>query len=422
MSTGEANKEPDGRAALRSAVEAELAREASSLRFPAILQARYEADSAVPRSRELRKLAAFGSVVYFVVVLLIHLLVMKRPNLLAFLTQLIVFPPVIFVVMRHYAKPEVSVFKREGAVLALCCMVVLGSMLDIATGPTDVVVMNMFLLVAPITGCMSFTRMSPISGVIFVAFTTANLMISVLARTDIPAEIRYYPLAGLLSAGFFALLALRELDGASRRVYLHGLAQALRIEDLAAENRSLDLLSETDALTGVGNRRQFESTLAGLRPSPTAGHFLLLIDIDYFKQVNDRFGHQTGDACLREAAVVMRRLLRPSDTIARVGGDEFAILLIDCSVLEARRTADRLCVGVADHRLKVEGRIHQLSVTIGGAEWNPDREVTQFFARADAALYRAKHAGRGRVAWAATDDSAPASPQPAPDGTAASAA
>jgi diguanylate cyclase (GGDEF)-like protein len=404
MSIVDADRDPEKRAALRSVVEAELAREGNLPRFPAILHARYECDRAVPRSRELRKLSAFGATVYFVTVLLFHIFIMAHPNLLAFLTELIVIPPVIFLVVRRYTGPEISAFRREAVVLALCCLVVLGYMLDIATAPTDIVVMNMFLIVSPVVACMFFTRMTPMSGLIFVGFTTACLLIAILARTDIPADIRFYPLGCELSAAFFALFALRELDSACRRIYLHGLEQSLRIEDLASENRSLDLLSDTDALTGAGNRRQFEKALGQLRPSGSAAHFLLLVDIDYFKQINDRFGHQVGDACLREAVVVMKSLLRPTDGIARVGGDEFAILLMDCTVLEARRMAERVCVGVADHRFEVEGRFHQLSVTVGGAEWDPGRDVAQLFARADSALYQAKRAGRDRVAWANSED------------------
>jgi diguanylate cyclase (GGDEF)-like protein len=412
----DADKDPEKRAALRSVVEAELSREGNLPRFPLILQARYDADRAVPRSRELRKLSVFGAIVYFVTVLIFHIFVMAHPNPLAFLTELIVIPPVIFLVVRRYSGPEVPAFLREAIVLAVCCLVVLGYMLDIATAPTDIVVMNMFLIVSPVVACMFFTRMTPTQGLIFIGFSTASLTIAILARTDIPADIRFYPLGCELSAGLFALFALRELDSAFRRIYLHGLEQTLRIEDLASENRSLDLLSATDELTGAGNRRQFEKALAQLRPSRSAAHFLLLVDIDYFKQINDRFGHQVGDACLRQAVVVMKGLLRATDTVARVGGDEFAILLIDCTVLDARRTADRVCVGIASHRFEVDGRAHQLSVTVGGAEWDPGHDVAQFFARADSALYQAKHAGRDRVAWATPQEVGRASSPPGPDG------
>ena len=414
MSNAQADSDPEKRAALRSEVEAALARDGNLPRFPALLEARYDADRATSRSRELRKLLIVGPIICFVVILLIHMFVMARPNLPAFLAQLIGFPPVIFLAVRRYARPEVSALWREGMVLGLSCLVVLGSMLDIATSPTDVVVMNMFLIVSPVLGCMFITRMAPTTGYVFVGFTTVSLTIAIVARTDIPPDIRFYPLGCELSAAVFALLALRELDSAFRRVYLHGLEQTLRIEDLAAENRSLDLLSATDELTGVGNRRQFETALGRLRPSSSAAHFLLLVDIDYFKQINDRFGHPVGDACLREAVVVMKRLVRLTDAIARVGGDEFAILLIDCTVLEAHRTAERICMGVADHRFDIDGRYHQLSVTVGGAEWDPARDIAQLFARADAALYEAKHAGRGRVAWATSKDVvAPISPTPA---------
>ena len=404
MFHAQADRDPKDQAALRSAVKAELAREGNLPRFPAILQAKYDADRAGPRSRELRKFSVLGPIICGVVVLILNVFVLVHPNLGVFLLQLIGLPPVIFLALRRYARPEVSAFRREGMVLGLSCLVVLGSMLEIATSPTDVVVMNMFLIVAPVVGCMFFTRMAPIAGLIFVGFTTLGLTIIILARTDIPVDIRFYPLACELSAASFALFALRELDSAFRRIYLHGLEQTLWIEELAAENRSLDLLSATDELTGVGNRRQFDSTLGRLRPSRSAAHFLLLVDIDYFKQINDRFGHQVGDACIREVAIIMKRLLRPMDTIARVGGDEFAILLIDCTVLEARRIAERVCGSVADHRFEVGGRSQRLSVTVGGAEWDGAREGAQLFSRADSALYRAKHAGRGRVAWANAED------------------
>jgi diguanylate cyclase (GGDEF)-like protein len=207
----------------------------------------------------------------------------------------------------------------------------------------------------------------------------------------------------MLSAVAFALFALRELDAALRRLYLHGLVQTLRIADLAARNRSLDELSATDALTGAGNRRQFEKALAALKPSPNLSHFLFLIDIDHFKQLNDKFGHQTGDACLRAAVEIMSKMLRPGDTIARVGGDEFAILLIQSSLLDARRIADRLCGGVPSQGFEAEGRIHQMSVSIGCAEWDLRYDSDRFFSMADAALYHAKRAGKGRVFWAQPD-------------------
>lgn len=423
MPDAQADRDPEKRAALRSAVQAELAREGTLPRFPLILQARYDADRAGPRSAELRKLLVLGPVVCFTVLVFIHFFVVSHPNLTVFLAQLIGLPPIIFLAVRRYARPEVSALRREAMVLGLSCLVVLGSMLEIATSPTDVVVMNMFLIVAPVVGCMFFTRMAPIAGLIFVGFTTACLTIAILARTDIPADIRFYPLGCEISAALFALFALRELDSAFRRIYLHGLEQTLWIEELAAENRSLDLLSATDALTGVGNRRQFEKALGRLRPSRSAAHFLLLVDIDYFKQINDRFGHQAGDACIREVAAIMKRVLRPTDSIARVGGDEFAILLIDCTVLDARRTAERLCVCIADHRFEIDGRSHQLSVTVGGAEWDRGRDIAQLFARADAALYQAKHNGRGRVAWATSEDvAAQSSATPGSDGADAFAA
>jgi len=404
MYSQEPGENAQERTALREAARAELARSDGAPRFTGVLTARYAADQGGPRSRELRKLSVFGAVVYCVVVLIVHLVVMPHPNKAAFLTQLLVFPPVIFLAARAAARPSMSAFAREGIVLGLCCLVVTGAILDIAVSSTSDVLMNMFLIVAPVIGCMFFTRMSPMQGALFIGFCTASMIAVILARADIPQQMRLYPLGCMLSAALFALYSLHELDGAMRRLYLHALAQTLRSEDLAVENRALDVLSTTDALTGARNRRHFEKTLADLRPCPPASHFLLLIDVDYFKQLNDKFGHPAGDACLRQAAAFMRGMLRPSDTIARLGGDEFAILMHHSTWLEARRLADRLCVGIASHVFEADSRLLQLTVTIGGAEWDPNGEAAQVFAMADAALYQAKAAGRARAVWARAED------------------
>jgi len=389
---------------LGEAVRAELARPEGARRFTGVLKTRYEADQAAPRSRQLRKLAVFGAIVYFVVVLLAHAVVMPNLNVIALITQLFVISPIIFLGARAAARPGVSPFARESVVLAICCLVVAGALFDIAGSPSSFVLMNMFLVVAPVLGAMFFTRMSPLQGSLFVGFSALSMILVIWARADIPPESRLYPLTCMLSAALFALFALHELDGAMRRLYLLTLAQDLHIEDLAAENRTLDLLSTTDPLTGAHNRRYFEKMLADLRPSPPAGHFLLLVDIDYFKQLNDKYGHPAGDACLRQGAAFMRGMLRSSDTVARLGGDEFAILLHQSSSLDARRLADRLCVGFANHVFEAGSRSLRLSITVGAAEWDPNTDPAHVFAMADAALYRAKGAGRARAIWAQPGD------------------
>jgi len=174
---------------------------------------------------------------------------------------------------------------------------------------------------------------------------------------------------------------------------------------LAKLNQDLSVLSQTDPLTGLANRRAFDLRLAE-EASRAARHgvplALLLIDVDHFKRYNDRYGHPTGDACLRQVAAVLRECAgRPTDLAARLGGEEFALLLPHQTGPAALTLAER-CVQAVD----AVGIVHaaspvaaHLTVSVGVAEL---REVgpqgaAALLAAADAALYRAKHQGRHRA-------------------------
>jgi diguanylate cyclase (GGDEF)-like protein len=122
---------------------------------------------------------------------------------------------------------------------------------------------------------------------------------------------------------------------------------------------------------------------------------LLLIDIDYFKTLNDRHGHPAGDACLQLVARVIETLLRPADSVARIGGDEFAVLLSNVGVAEAEAIAQR--IGVQMQQLTAGHAQPSITLSIGGALLSPQLEPDDCLARADAALYEAKRAGRACV-------------------------
>jgi diguanylate cyclase (GGDEF)-like protein len=151
-------------------------------------------------------------------------------------------------------------------------------------------------------------------------------------------------------------------------------------------------LSQTDTLTELPNRRAWEDTLAGaLLGTDRHGAVVALIDIDNFKTYNDTYGHQAGDELLRDAATAWRGALRSGDLLARIGGDEFAVLMPGCDAAHAHQIAERLrqstpCGGTA---------------SIGLAEWNGREDAVSVTRRADTALYEAKRAGRNRVAIAA---------------------
>ncbi|HEY4645997.1 MAG TPA: sensor domain-containing diguanylate cyclase [Steroidobacteraceae bacterium] len=190
-----------------------------------------------------------------------------------------------------------------------------------------------------------------------------------------------------------------------------GIIAAVCLEN--AVNRARLLRSGmTDFLTGWHNRRYLHTRIkeelarAQRHGTPVA---CLMIDLDHFKQINDAFGHLAGDHVLRELAQRIDGQIRGSDTAARFGGDEFAILLPETSAAEAAQLAERIRQIVCCNPVDVgTGHTHPLSISIGVAAVNPGRGERDLkavadglLAEADAALYRAKARGRGRVEAAA---------------------
>ena len=152
-------------------------------------------------------------------------------------------------------------------------------------------------------------------------------------------------------------------------------------------------LSRLDPLTGLGHQRAFQDRLDALARGGFAGSALLSIDVDHFKAVNDAGGHQTGDRVLRDLALAMSRELRGGDDLFRVGGDEFAAVLV--GIAEPDQAFD-----VAE-RLRAAARAAGTTVSIGIASGlDGELDCDELFRRADAALYRAKRSGRdASVLW-----------------------
>lgn len=156
------------------------------------------------------------------------------------------------------------------------------------------------------------------------------------------------------------------------------------------ENDRLQVFAGTDSLTGAANRRAWDEELsAALLRAVREGLPLSvsLLDLDDFKEYNDRHGHQAGDRVLKEAAAAWRGILRASDMLARVGGDEFAVLLPGCPLDKAATISDRL-------RAAVPAAVR---CSVGVAVWDGRESAQEFLARADRALYDAKDRGRNRV-------------------------
>ena len=162
------------------------------------------------------------------------------------------------------------------------------------------------------------------------------------------------------------------------------------------QNRELHIEAERDFLTGVGNRRAFDSKLAGYaaerRPQPEA--CLLLLDLDHFKQVNDQHGHPAGDEVLRRLCDVLRHHTRVTDEIFRYGGEEFAIIANGAGLRAAGKLAETLRSAVAAAPL-LDG--HPITASIGVAPMPRGGVASEWLEQADRMLYAAKEGGRNAV-------------------------
>jgi diguanylate cyclase (GGDEF)-like protein len=160
-------------------------------------------------------------------------------------------------------------------------------------------------------------------------------------------------------------------------------------------------LAITDNLTGLRNRRRFDEVLAtecGRERRHGRSLSLVMLDIDYFKRVNDRHGHPAGDAVLAQLGQLIRERVRGHDLAARVGGEELAILMPETDLPSARAVAEELRLAVQAQVIDYAEKSIRVTVSIGCAEYAMDDvDPASFVRRCDAQLYAAKSAGRNRV-------------------------
>jgi diguanylate cyclase (GGDEF)-like protein len=181
---------------------------------------------------------------------------------------------------------------------------------------------------------------------------------------------------------------------------VHQLKEEIRI--LEERNRNLEMLASVDELTGVCNRRTFDARLAvevergrrGIEKTIS----LIVFDLDHFKVINDTYGHPAGDEVLRCVGKILKKRVRLSDTAARVGGEEFGLILPATGVSEAIALAEDLRSRIEHHAVRLDEEYTiKITASFGVVKWNEEMNPLLFFKEADLLLYNAKRLGRNCV-------------------------
>lgn len=201
------------------------------------------------------------------------------------------------------------------------------------------------------------------------------------------------------------LVAQRSLEALNHQLELRVAERTEALNransELREANRILEKLAASDSLTELANRRNFfEQADAEVQRAHRYGHPLALqmLDLDHFKSINDHFGHAAGDEVLRRIAGVLRANLRHNDLAARIGGEEFVILLPETQLADAAQHAERLRKAIAGLRIPFEQSMLSVTVSIGVAALDTgELSPEPMLMRADSGLYRAKQDGRNRV-------------------------
>lgn len=181
---------------------------------------------------------------------------------------------------------------------------------------------------------------------------------------------------------------------------VHGEVRKLEKENLrlAVENARLYEAAYRDRLTGLGSRLVYEETLESL-PHRIEVISMVLIDLDFFKSINDKYGHVVGDAVLARFGAILRTVSHETDTSVRIGGEEFAVILRGCNEAGAAKYAARLHSRIKEDLVihLEDGRLVNVTASLGYAQYRGEEDPWVFYKRVDQALYAAKNAGRNCI-------------------------
>jgi diguanylate cyclase (GGDEF)-like protein len=384
-------------------VEAELQRPTGSLRFAPDIEARFEAETGPARHRQIY-IAGIVALLVFNAFLLNDYRV--RPEVFVdavWIRLLLVTLPcfVIISIVHRGVAPQV----REILTASGCLIVTIGATLINWETRGDAATYSGFSFVLILISGNIAMPMRFKTALIASVLSTFVMAVGVLGHPSIPAIAQRVSLLIFVLCGVMTLLANFRLERAERISYLNYLRETLRNQAMQETNLVLQHHSNSDPLTGLANRRRFDEVFFAAtdehrnRPDKLA---LLMIDIDHFKPYNDSFGHPAGDKCLQTVAALIEEQVRgDKDLVARIGGEEFVVLLSGAGLPEALSAAERVRMAVQSALIAHDGLDGRqwVTVSIGAALAHTDGagSVNNLMRRADDALYQAKHRGRNCV-------------------------
>lgn len=380
---------------LAAQAEAELARWGLRLAFTPELEARYKLDIAAARARELRAFFRIALSLYVGIGVIMKLAGVTHMPWRDCLLQLGGAAAVVLVLVQLCFRPNVPDRMREAAALSCCLIASLAAILVTFSKPATIE--DLIIAALPVNFVLMFMRLRFPLAVVFSLATFSFYAATILLRPGLAPPEQAFLVMFMAILCLPALIGVYSLERASRRLYLHGLLQRLRLTRMAAENNTLAELSMTDALTQIANRRRLDEELHAFCADKSPGGALLLIDVDRFKSFNDRHGHQAGDLCLQQVAQCLAARLRRRDLLARFGGEEFAVLLAGVNMREAAAMAERLRAAVEQYPITAKAVRLSVTVSIGIAARDAGMTPKNLIEAADMALYAAKGAGRNQV-------------------------
>jgi diguanylate cyclase (GGDEF)-like protein len=256
---------------------------------------------------------------------------------------------------------------------------------------------RLLLLVAPLFGVL-FTalhldrsQMLVVSAVTWLSYLAGVGLLLYFGVADIQTEL----LIGLAFSCMLAIMVVMASEVTALKT-----AFERRRDSLNSAMEQLAELAMRDELTGLYNRRYIMDVLERQKALADRGHLGFTVcycDLDHFKRINDQYGHQTGDQALREFAEVARSVVRSVDYVARLGGEEFLLLLSGADAEKAHSVTRRLCERSRSLAVIADDPDFRLTASVGIASYRPGERVEDVIQRADQALYVAKAAGRDRI-------------------------